>query len=52
LELLIEMQMAGHNAAKNALTADLKPCYAPITGRVGWRGVEKIFLAVIGSAHH
>jgi len=36
--------------AKNSLTADLKPFYAFHAGRVGWRGVEKIRLAVIGSA--
>jgi len=36
--------------AKNLLTSDLKPCYAFFAGRVGWRGVEKIRLAVIGSA--
>ena len=40
----------GHNAAKNYLTADLKQCYVHLAGRVGWRGVEKIRLAGIGSA--
>jgi hypothetical protein len=44
------MQMAGHKGVKNSLTADLKPCYIHLAGRVGWRGVGKIRLAGIGSA--
>jgi hypothetical protein len=40
----------GHKAAENCLTTDLKPCYFLLAGRVGWREVEKIRLAGIGSA--
>jgi hypothetical protein len=41
---------AGYKAVKNPLTTDLKLCYVFLAGRVGWRGVEKIRLARIGSA--
>ena len=48
-----ERQMSGSpKAVKNTLTADRKPFNVFLAGRVGWRGVEEIRLAGIGSARH
>jgi hypothetical protein len=48
----MQVGRGGHKAVKILLTTDLKPCYVLHAGRVGWRVVEKIRLAGIGSADH